>query len=195
MARTTYLPAGSVGEPDKIVTDWWGNKVRLQKLWNDAYNFMRHHHKVGNISQKDFDRIMNSLEGSGEERSLQLDKATYDFSWKDSRGYSKARYPQTERGKISSDNRKAVSTTIKASVKRADDAGEKNSQAHKILRKFKNNPYYPAGADDYGEILDLRTRGVGIEPSVKGRTFRWTPEAGPVPKELRVFENHRDHVN
>ena len=82
MSRTTYLIGGSIGDPDKIVTDWWGNEVNLKKLWNDAYNFMLSNKKAGNVSKKEFERIMNSLEryGTNEEKITQLDKLTYDLS-------------------------------------------------------------------------------------------------------------------
>ena len=193
--RATYLPGGTVGDVDKIVNDWWGNKVRLQKLWNDAYNFMLYHKKADNISKKDFDKIMGSLSGSGEERALQLDKSTYDLSWKDEKGYRHARYPNSQRGKTSKSNRRLLSTIINRAVKRAEEAGDKKSEAHKILKLYKSNPYFPTDADDLGKVLDLRTRGVGIEPSVKGRTFRWTPEAGKVPPDIRTLEGHIKVVN
>jgi hypothetical protein len=184
-----------VGDVDKIVTDWWGNKVRLQKLWNDAYNFMLYHKKADNISKKDFDKIMGSLSGSGEERALQLDKSTYDLSWKDEKGYRHARYPNSQGGKTSKSNRRLLSTIINRAVQRAEEAGDKKSEAHKILKLYKSNPYFPTDADDLGKVLDLRTRGVGIEPSVKGRTFRWTPEAGKVPTGIRTLEGHIKVVN
>ena len=195
MGRETYLPGGTVGDVDKIVTDWWGNKVRLQKLWKDAYNFMLYQKKAGNTSKKDFDKIMGSLSGSGEERALQLDKSTYDLSWKDEKGYRHARYPNSQGGKTSKSNRRLLSTIINRAVRRAEEAGDKKSEAHKILKLYKSNPYFPTDADDLGKVLDLRTRGVGIEPSVKGRTFRWTPEAGKVPAGIRTLEGHIKVVN
>lgn len=197
MSRTTYLIGGSIGDPDKIVTDWWGNEVNLKKLWNDAYNFMLSNKKAGNVSKKEFERIMNSLEryGTNEEKITQLDKLTYDLSWKDKKGYRHARYPRTEKGQTSKSNRRMLSTMINRAVARAEEAGDKKSEAHKILKLYKNNPYFPADADDWGKVFDLRTRGVGIEPSAKGRTFRWTPEAKGVPDEIRTLEKNIRVVN
>ena len=184
-----------MGDVDKIVNDWWGNKVRLQKLWKDAYNFMLYQKKVGNISNKVFDRMMGSLSGTGEEMAFQLDKATYDLSWKDKKGYTHARFPNSRTGKTSKSNRRLLFTVINRAVQRAEEAGDKKSEAHKILKLYKSNPYFPTDADDLGKVLDLRTRGVGIEPSVKGRTFRWTPEAGKVPPGIRTLEGHIKVVN
>lgn len=197
MARTNYLIGGSIGDPDKIVNDWWGNKVSLKKAWNDSYNFMLYHKKAKNIPEKEFKRIMNSLKkyDTNEERITRLDKLTYDLSWRDKNGYRQARYPRTQIGQTSESNRRMLSTIIKRAVDRAEEAGDMKSEAHKILKIYKNNPYFPTDADDLGKVLDLRTRGVGIEPSVKGRTFRWTPEAGKVPPGIRTLEGHIKVVN
>ena len=74
--------------------------------------------------------------------------------------------------------------------------------AARLHEKYKNDPSFPSTQDQIDEIDSLK-RGSGYTAESgrppgsvsRGHTFISTPEAGPVPKELRIFRSHQDIVN
>ena len=74
--------------------------------------------------------------------------------------------------------------------------------ATRLYERYKNEPSYPKTKADFDEIDSLKlgsgyTSASGRPPpsTTYGRTFVETPEAGPVPKELKIFRSHQDIVN
>ena len=168
--------------PDKVVKDFWGVERKLAHILRDAREFMDARLRFGQITEKAI---------------LDLDKATYDYKWEHSShpGFIKARLPAHVENKGANKNRGALLSLLKRAVKRAEDAGINDSEAHRLNKLWKSDPYFILDGKNIDDLLELKMRGSGVETTGSRATFRYTEEAGDVPREITDFRKRVKSIN
>lgn len=187
--------------PDKVVKDFWGVERKLADISRDAREFMDARLRFGQITEKEHGRLrdrINKISLSNTEKAiLDLDKATYDYTWESPRypGFIKARFPAHASSKASKKNRGALLSLLKRAVKRAEDAGINDSEAHRLSKLWKSDPYFILDGKNIDDLLELKMRGSGVETTGSRATFRYTEEAGDVPREITDFRKRVKSIN
>jgi len=187
--------------PDKVVKDFWGVERKLAHILRDAREFMDARLRFGQITEKEHGRLrdrINKISLSNTEKAiLDLDKATYDYKWEHSShpGFIKARLPAHVENKGANKNRGALLSLLKRAVKRAEDAGINDSEAHRLNKLWKSDPYFILDGKNIDDLLELKMRGSGVETTGSRATFRYTEEAGDVPREITDFRKRVKSIN
>ncbi len=180
--------------PDIVVKDFWGVEKKLDDIRKNAKSFMDTRLKHGQITKKEYNRLRKRIYkislSDVEKAILELDKATYDYTWESPRypGFVKARFPAHASSKASKRNRGTLLSLLKRAVKRAEDAGINDSEAHRLSKLWKSDPYFILDGKNIDDLLELKMRGSGVETTGSRATFRYTEEAGDVPKEITDFK-------
>ena len=111
------------------------------------------------------------------------------------RGFIKARLPAHVENKGANKNRGALLSLLKRAVKRAEDAGINDSEAHRLNKLWKSDPYFILDGKNIDDLLELKMRGSGVETTGSRATFRYTEEAGDVPREITDFRKRVKSIN
>ncbi len=187
--------------PDIVVKDFWGVEKKLDDIRKNAKSFMDTRLKHGQITKKEYNRLRKRIYkislSDVEKAILELDKATYDYTWESPRypGFVKARFPAHASSKASKRNRGTLLSLLKRAVKRAEDAGINDSEAHRLSKLWKSDPYFILDGKNIDDLLELKMRGSGVETTGSRATFRYTEEAGDVPKEITDFKKRVKSIN